>query len=90
MPVVFHKALMLKEEVNEAVISQFYRVLEALQGELTKRGSKFLGGASPGIVDYMIWPWFERFGVLPKLGETRFNIDESKFSVLVSNLPIYR
>lgn len=84
MTAVLHKALMVKEEVNETVISQFYRGLEALQEELKKRGGKFLGGDTPGIVDYMIWPWFERIGVLPKLGETRFNIEEPKFSVLVS------
>lgn len=27
----------------------------------------FFGGASPSMVDYMIWPWAERVGVLPLL-----------------------
>lgn len=29
--------------------------------ELAKRGTKFFSGNEPGMVDYMIWPWCERF-----------------------------
>ena len=34
---------------------------EALQG-------KFFGGSKPGMVDYMLWPWCERFPALKEHG----------------------
>jgi len=78
----FYKTLMSKGEIDESLVTKFFQGLEAVQGELSKRGSKFLAGATPGMVDYMIWPWFERFGLLLKYGSARFAIDKSKFSLL--------
>ena len=34
----------------------------------------FFGGSTPALVDYMIWPWFERFSLLAEKGFT-FNAD---------------
>jgi len=48
----------LLEEV-EGVVTQYSK-------ELEKRGTKFFDGAeAPGMLDYMIWPWFERRPVIP-------------------------
>lgn len=80
---------MSKGEVDESLETKFFQGLEAVQREIGKRGDKFLSGAAPGMVDYMIWPWFERFGLLVKYGGARFAIDKSRFSVLVSKSPFY-
>nr|CAD7573221.1 unnamed protein product [Timema californicum] len=49
------------------------------QSELEKRGTTFLGGDSPGLVDYIIWPWFERMKVARELhGKGDVEIPEDK------------
>jgi glutathione S-transferase len=30
--------------------------------------NRFFGGATPGMTDYMLWPWFERFPILKSHG----------------------
>jgi len=34
--------------------------LDLFEKELTVRATRFFGGDLPGMLDYMIWPWFER------------------------------
>jgi len=34
--------------------------LDLFEKELTVRATQFFGGDLPGMLDYMIWPWFER------------------------------
>jgi len=36
-----------------------------LDKEMGRRGTPFLGGQSPAMIDYMIWPHFERVEMLP-------------------------
>nr|CAD7438522.1 unnamed protein product [Timema bartmani] len=51
------------------------------QSELEKRGTTFLGGDSPGLVDYIIWPWFERMKAVRELhGKGDIQIPEDKKS----------
>ena len=35
---------------------------------------KFFGGSKPAMIDYMFWPWFERFPLLAESG-FQFNAD---------------
>lgn len=79
----------------DSVISAFYKIvfgtsqdgvdafLTALDGfekELAARGSTYFGGdAAPGMVDYMIWPWFERRSLV---GET-VELKDERFAKLV-------
>lgn len=35
---------------------------------------KFFGGSKPAMVDYMLWPWFERLPLLSEAG-FKFNAD---------------
>ena len=37
----------------------------------------------PGMLDYMIWPWFERMEMLPVLSQGVISIDLNKFPKLV-------
>lgn len=46
---------------------------------------KFLSiGDKPGMLDYMIWPWFERMEMLPVLSQGVIGIDLNKYPKLVS------
>jgi len=40
-------------------------------------------GDKPGMLDYMIWPWFERMEMLPVLSQGVISIDFNKFPKLV-------
>jgi pyrimidodiazepine synthase len=44
--------------------------------------SKFFGGSNPAMVDYMLWPWIERFPALKDYGYI-FNAD-GKFPKLAA------
>ena len=46
--------------------------LETFEDELQKRDTTFFGGSAPGYLDYMIWPWFERINIFPRI----FEVDE--------------
>ncbi|XP_063239764.1 pyrimidodiazepine synthase-like [Bacillus rossius redtenbacheri] len=56
----FFTALQNKDHKPSEKGREFF---QAFDEELQKRGTTFLGGETPGTVDYMIWPWFERFRV---------------------------
>ncbi len=43
-------------------IDQLLTTLDVFENEPKTRGSKFLGGSEPNMVDFMIWPWCQRFG----------------------------
>jgi hypothetical protein len=40
-------------------------------------------GDTPGMLDYMIWPWFERMEMLPILSQGVISISFNKFPKLV-------
>ncbi|XP_077286616.1 pyrimidodiazepine synthase-like isoform X2 [Arctopsyche grandis] len=78
--VAFYKAMMQKESAPE----KLNEGLTFVQSELEKRSTKFLAGSQPGMVDYMIWPWFERFGLLPLRGYKDMAMDPIKYKTLIS------
>ncbi|KAM8924120.1 glutathione S-transferase omega-1-like isoform 2-T2 [Pelodytes ibericus] len=41
--------------------AEFSTKLQKLEEYIIKRSSSYFGGDSVSMVDYMIWPWFERF-----------------------------
>jgi len=51
-------------EEDEAVANG----LGSFERELGNRGTPFYGGAKPGILDLMIWPWCERAEILKLFG----------------------
>ncbi|XP_050682913.1 pyrimidodiazepine synthase-like [Leptidea sinapis] len=61
----------------------YHKGLEILQKEIESRGTTYLAGDQPGLIDYTIWPFLERFLALPLLGKTDFAIDQSKYEVLL-------
>ncbi|CAB3238043.1 unnamed protein product [Arctia plantaginis] len=66
------------------MVETYHKSLEILQKEIESRGTKFLNGDSPGLVDYTLWPFLERFEALPLIGKTEFAIDKSKYEALVT------
>nr|CAD7193665.1 unnamed protein product [Timema douglasi] len=74
------------KEFRQSFIDKDYKPSEGtraffslFQSELEKRGTTFLGGDSPGLIDYVIWPWFERLKVARELhGKGDIEIPEDK------------
>ncbi|KAK7574230.1 hypothetical protein V9T40_011421 [Parthenolecanium corni] len=67
-------------EYNSENFEELLVSLDYLEKELVSRGTKYFGGNDkPLMVDYLIWPWFERFpaisivyGNIAKIPEDRF------------------
>ncbi|CAG4947234.1 unnamed protein product [Parnassius apollo] len=66
------------------MVETYHKGLEMLQKEIENRGTKFLHGNDPGLVDYTIWPFLERFLALPLLGKNEFAIEKPKYEVLIN------
>lgn len=67
----FHKVT--RDAVN---LTDFGKALDKYEEELKKRGTTFFGGSEPGMLDYMVWPWYERLGLLKFRG---FELDEDRY-----------
>ncbi|XP_056385160.1 glutathione S-transferase omega-1-like [Hyla sarda] len=48
------------EDITELKTKAFEK-LKTLEEALTKRNTAYFGGESVSMIDYMMWPWFERF-----------------------------
>jgi len=77
------------EDVQDQLLNTFYTELGHYETELVRRGSRYFAGAKPGIFDYAIWPWFERFGVLSSIIGDKYNF-EDKFPKLAQWLHLTR
>ncbi|VVC44971.1 Hypothetical protein CINCED_3A021872 [Cinara cedri] len=60
----FYKLMMTTSEPEKPNFDELVYSLKPIEAELVQRGSTFFGGASPNMVDYMIWPWFERLDAI--------------------------
>ncbi|XP_038070356.1 glutathione S-transferase omega-1-like [Patiria miniata] len=45
---------------EEKWFGEYLTHLAVIEDKLKERGTPFFGGAKPGMLDYLIWPWFER------------------------------
>ena len=59
----FYSLLRKSGDLNEA-INSLHKALDVFEELLT---AKFFGGNTVGLVDYHVWPWFERFPLLSTL-----------------------
>ncbi|XP_046968909.1 pyrimidodiazepine synthase-like [Vanessa cardui] len=80
----YYTAAFNAQALQPNMAENYHKGLELLQKEIEARGTKFLHGDEPGLVDYTIWPFLERFEALPLLGKTEFAIDKSKYEVLTN------
>jgi len=58
---------------DKTAVDELLKSLSVYENALT--GNFFGGDSSPTMIDYMLWPWFER---LPLLKERGFDFDEEK------------
>lgn len=65
------KALKFKDP---EAFNEIHKILDAYESFLTQ---DYFGGGKPGMIDYMIWPWFERFENLKTL--TNNELDKERF-----------
>ncbi|KAJ8972986.1 hypothetical protein NQ317_019017, partial [Molorchus minor] len=66
---VFYRCLLEDKGTPEEWLNELLGPLGPFEEALGERRSIFFGGDTPGMVDYMLWPWAERVGVIPmKLG----------------------
>ncbi|KAF4518802.1 hypothetical protein B566_EDAN005425 [Ephemera danica] len=63
-----------KPEKDLATFNAIIEKLEVYEKEIKSRGSVFFGGDAAGMLDYMIWPWFERAELLVILGGKELDI----------------
>nr|DBA15091.1 TPA: hypothetical protein GDO54_004348 [Pyxicephalus adspersus] len=64
LPPIFYKILFAKKDDNVTEFkAQFFEKFKKLEEALTKKNTPYFGGESVSYVDYMVWPWFERFTV---------------------------
>ncbi|XP_030385324.1 pyrimidodiazepine synthase [Scaptodrosophila lebanonensis] len=67
----------------EDALKNLENVLDIFEQEITKRGTPYFGGQQIGIVDYMIWPWFERLGALKHLLPDKYDLNQTRYPNLV-------
>ncbi len=73
---LLYKALKFKTSES---FSEINKVLDSYEKTLDE--SLFFGGKQTGILDYMIWPWFERFRKLKSLTKD-YELDKERFPKL--------
>ncbi|XP_060880585.1 pyrimidodiazepine synthase-like isoform X1 [Metopolophium dirhodum] len=76
----FYKLMMTTKEIEKKNFDELIASLIPIETELVERGTKFFGGNKPNMVDYMIWPWFERLDAINPYSNGTFVIPfEDKF-----------
>lgn len=80
----FYTAAYNAQAVQPKHVEDFHKGLEALQATLKERGTKFLHGDRPGLVDYTLFPFLERFEALPLIGKSEFELSKTKYELLVT------
>ncbi|KAI5637093.1 pyrimidodiazepine synthase [Phthorimaea operculella] len=76
----YYTAAFNSQDLQPSHQENFHKGLKSI---LLVRGTKFLHGDQPGLVDYTLWPFLERFLALPLLGKTEFAMDKSKYERLL-------
>ena len=73
---LYYRSTTLSEAEKLESAVQMLDKLDFVEAELKKRGTIFFGGKQAMMVDYMIWPWFERIIAMPTFfEESRLTVD---------------
>ncbi|XP_069700911.1 pyrimidodiazepine synthase-like [Periplaneta americana] len=70
---------------REQHFSDLQTELDRFEKELSSRGTPFFAGSGgPGMLDYMLWPWFERVAALGVLADQKLSLpNKEKHAKLV-------
>ncbi|BES98583.1 glutathione s-transferase [Nesidiocoris tenuis] len=60
-----------------SLLEPIFNDMDPFEKELGARGTKFFAGEAPGMVDYMIWPWFERLDMIRAKGGEAYSQNEN-------------
>ncbi|XP_018424571.1 PREDICTED: glutathione S-transferase omega-1-like [Nanorana parkeri] len=62
---VFYNIMIAHEKNEDAteLKSKFLEILKKLEEALVKKNTPYFGGESVSYIDYMVWPWFEKFSL---------------------------
>ncbi|KAK0180703.1 hypothetical protein PV327_003060 [Microctonus hyperodae] len=71
--------LFLDTSIDQELFEEALKGLEYFDRELGKRGTAFFGGNKPGMLDLMIWPWFERADIIRILRGEKFFMPRERF-----------
>lgn len=84
----FFRAAYYKIEDDKA-ITDLLQGFDDFESELSRRGTKYFGGAEPRMVDFMIWPWCERMtalkGVVAQEIADQYDMKAERFPKLVND-----
>ncbi|XP_076622591.1 pyrimidodiazepine synthase [Colletes latitarsis] len=75
--------LYIATSIHRDVFEDALAGLEHFEKELAKRGTPFFNGDSPGMLDFMIWPWWERSDMMRVLRGNQFVIPHDRFKRLL-------
>ncbi|XKL69640.1 hypothetical protein PGB90_007409 [Kerria lacca] len=85
----FYKNAMV--EFSKQNFEDLLKCLDEFELELYKRKTNYFGGCNkPHMVDYMIWPWFERMEALPVLYGSEAQIPVDRFPNLIKWISIIK
>lgn len=71
--------LYLDTSLGRELFDEALAGLGVFERELTKRGTPFFNGRSPGMLDFMIWPWCERADIIRILRGDQFILPRDRF-----------
>ncbi|KAH8302975.1 hypothetical protein KR044_012805, partial [Drosophila immigrans] len=64
-------------------LEKFELALDVFEEEIKKRGTPYFAGQQIGMVDYMLWPWFERFPALKITLAEKYELDKQRYAKLL-------
>lgn len=76
IPDAFNRAIRTKEP--QEALKDLSKALDYFESQLN---DAYFGGDKPAFVDYMMWPWFERFCVLEEFAN--YKMDEKRFPKMI-------
>ncbi|CAH2006312.1 unnamed protein product [Acanthoscelides obtectus] len=54
----------MEQKTLEQWARVFVEMLQEFENELAERNTAYFNGDTPGMLDYLLWPWAERAGVI--------------------------
>nr|QEO19127.1 sepia [Limnogonus franciscanus] len=76
---LFYKIAYAGPSPDPSLLPDLFDAFDFFENELKTRGTPFFSGSKPGGVDYMIWPWCERFEAVRILGGAQFRVPKDRF-----------